>query len=88
MWKPKPLQALFAQCKGSRGGRKTRDERSFRYERVDEKRGMLYYIEGFVYSPDRQQREQMRELEAILHTFKAKWSRNFIGNVVATIFCI
>jgi hypothetical protein len=41
-----------------------------------------------VYSPDRQQREQMRELEAILHTFKAKWSRNFIGNVVATIFCI
>jgi hypothetical protein len=45
---------------------------AIRYERVDEKRGMLYYIEGFVYSPDRQQREQMRELEAILHTFKAK----------------
>ncbi len=41
------------------------------YSLVDEKRGMLYYIEGFVYSPDREQRELLRELETILHTFKA-----------------
>jgi len=44
---------------------------AIRYERVDEKQGMLYYIEGFVYSPDREQRELLRELETILHTFKA-----------------
>jgi hypothetical protein len=44
---------------------------AIRYERVDEKQGMLYYIEGFVYSPDRGQRELLRELETILHTFKA-----------------
>jgi hypothetical protein len=43
---------------------------AIRYERVDEKQGMLYYIEGFVYSPDRGQRELPRELETILHTFK------------------
>jgi hypothetical protein len=43
---------------------------AIRYERVDEKQGMLYYIEGFVYSPDRGQRELLRELETILHTFK------------------
>ena len=40
------------------------------YSLVDEKQGMLYYIEGFVYSPDREQRELLRELETILHTFK------------------
>lgn len=32
--------------------------------------GMLYYIEGFTYSPSKAQREIMRELEAIVHTFK------------------
>lgn len=37
---------------------------------ADEAQGMLYYIEGFVYSPGREQREILRELEAILHTFK------------------
>jgi hypothetical protein len=36
---------------------------------VDEERGRLYYIEGFTYSPSKAQREIMRELEAILHTF-------------------
>jgi hypothetical protein len=40
------------------------------YSMVDEAQGMLYYIEGFVYSPDRAQRELLRELEAILHTFR------------------
>jgi hypothetical protein len=32
--------------------------------------GMLYYVEGFTYSPSKAQREIMRELEAIIHTFK------------------
>lgn len=40
------------------------------YTFVDEGTGMLYYIEGFTYSPSKKQREIMRELEVILHTFK------------------
>lgn len=44
------------------------------YSLVDEKQGMLYYIEGFVYSPDREQRELLRELETILHTFRTSES--------------
>lgn len=40
------------------------------YTVVDSKSGMLFYIEGFVYSPGKSQRETIRELEAILHTFK------------------
>jgi hypothetical protein len=41
------------------------------YALVDEKTGMLYYIEGFTYAPGKEQREIMRELEVILNTFKA-----------------
>lgn len=37
---------------------------------VDEPSGQFYYIEGFTISPGRDQREIMRELETILHTFK------------------
>jgi hypothetical protein len=40
------------------------------YALVDEAEGMLYYIEGFTFSPSRNQREIMRELETILHTFR------------------
>ncbi|MFM9840548.1 MAG: DUF4837 family protein [Cyclobacteriaceae bacterium] len=40
------------------------------YSLVDEAQGMLYYIEGFTYAPGKPQREIMRELETILHTFK------------------
>lgn len=42
------------------------------YALVDEKAGLLYYIEGFTYAPGKQQREIIRELEAILWTFKGK----------------
>jgi hypothetical protein len=42
------------------------------YSLVDEKAGLLYYIEGFAYSPGKPQRETIRELEAILWTFKGK----------------
>ncbi len=41
------------------------------YAIVDESQGRLFYIEGFLYSPGRQQREFVRELDAILQTFKA-----------------
>jgi hypothetical protein len=30
---------------------------------------MLYYVEGFVYAPSREQREIMREVETILNSF-------------------
>ena len=42
------------------------------YTLVDEELGRLYYIEGFVYSPGKDQREFMREMEVILSTFKVK----------------
>jgi hypothetical protein len=42
------------------------------YTLVDEKAGLLYYIEGFAYSPGKPQRETIRELESILWTFKGK----------------
>ncbi len=37
---------------------------------VDEPLNRLYYIEGFVYSPGKSQREYMREVSIILSTFK------------------
>ena len=37
---------------------------------VDQKKGIFYYIEGFTFSPSKDQREIMRELEAILFSFK------------------
>jgi len=40
------------------------------YSLVDEPRGLLYYIEGFTFSPGKPQREIMRELETILKTFQ------------------
>jgi hypothetical protein len=40
------------------------------YALVDEPRGLLYYIEGFVYAPGKDKREMMRELETILWTFR------------------
>lgn len=40
------------------------------YTLVDEDQNKLFYIEGFVYSPGKNQREFMREMEVILNTFK------------------
>lgn len=40
------------------------------YALVDEIRGKFYYIEGFTFSPSKDQREIMRELESILYTFQ------------------
>lgn len=37
---------------------------------VDEALNRLYYIDGFVYSPSKPQREYVRELETILKTFR------------------
>lgn len=40
------------------------------YALVDEASGWFYYIEGFVFSPSKPQREIIREMEVILNTFK------------------
>lgn len=42
------------------------------YTVVDENLGRLYYIEGFLYSPGKAQRELMRELEVVLRTFEPR----------------
>jgi len=39
------------------------------YALVDERSGFFYYIEGFVFSPSKPQREILRELDVILSTF-------------------
>lgn len=39
------------------------------YALVDEAKGYFYYIEGFVFSPSKPQREILRELDVILHSF-------------------
>ena len=44
------------------------------YSLIDEAQGLLYYIEGFAFSPGKDQREIMRELEAILWTFRTSES--------------
>jgi hypothetical protein len=40
------------------------------YAMVDESTRRLYYLEAFLYSPGQPQRDYMRELQAILNTFK------------------
>ncbi|BDD11308.1 hypothetical protein FUAX_37400 [Fulvitalea axinellae] len=42
------------------------------YAFADADKGRLYYIEGFVYAPNRKKRETLRELESILWTFRFK----------------
>ena len=42
------------------------------YALVDEEKGYFYYIEGFVFSPSKPQREILRELEVILSTFSTE----------------
>lgn len=42
------------------------------YTIPDQQRGLIYYLEGFCYSPGKDQRETIRELEAILSTFKTE----------------
>lgn len=42
------------------------------YAMADEKAGKFYYIEGFTFSPSKNQREIIRELETILMTFNMK----------------
>lgn len=44
------------------------------YALVDEELNRLYYIEGFLYSPGKPQREFMRELKIILSTFRTSES--------------
>jgi hypothetical protein len=40
------------------------------YTFVDEALGRLYYVEGFIYCPGKKKRAYIREIEAILKTFR------------------
>ena len=40
------------------------------YALSDQATGKFYYVEAFVYGPSKDQREMMRQMETILHTFK------------------
>lgn len=40
------------------------------YTMVDEENGMLYYIEGYVYNPGGKKKRFMRDMDAILSTFR------------------
>jgi hypothetical protein len=40
------------------------------YAVTDQPQGLIYYIEGFVFAPGKDKREYMREIEAILWSFK------------------
>jgi hypothetical protein len=40
------------------------------YAVASQQQGLIYYLEGFCYSPGKDQRETIRELEAILSTFR------------------
>ena len=42
------------------------------YVLVDEELDRVYYLDGFVYSPSKDQREFIRELETILRTFRTE----------------
>ncbi|MEQ9007480.1 MAG: DUF4837 family protein, partial [Ekhidna sp.] len=42
------------------------------YSIVDEEEGLIYYVEGYVDSPGTRKKNLVRELEAILSTFKTK----------------
>ncbi|WP_026956735.1 DUF4837 family protein [Algoriphagus vanfongensis] len=46
------------------------------YLMVDEKKGKLYYIEGFVYFPNEVHRDALREIETILLNTDVSWTPN------------
>ncbi|UII21777.1 DUF4837 family protein [Fulvivirga ligni] len=47
---------------------------------LDEELNRIYYIEGFVYSPGKNQREFMREMDVILSTFDTKGAAQASAN--------
>jgi hypothetical protein len=48
------------------------------YATVDESGGRFYYVEGYIVSPGKKKRDNVREMMAILNTFKAE------GNYITT----
>jgi hypothetical protein len=46
------------------------------YAMVDQSMNRFYYIEGFIFSPDKSQRELVREMRVILNTFRTAEMRN------------
>ena len=46
------------------------------YLMVDEKKGKLYYMEGFVYYPNETHRDALREIQTILLKTDVSWTDN------------
>lgn len=46
------------------------------YFMVDEKKGKIYYLEGFVYYPNEVHRDALREIETILLNTDVSWTEN------------
>ena len=46
------------------------------YLMIDEKKGKLYYMEGFVYFPNEIHRDALREIQTILLNTNVSWSEN------------
>lgn len=51
------------------------------YAMTDKATGKFFYIEGFVYGPSKDQREMMRQMETVLHTFKMEGEKVAQGTV-------
>ncbi len=49
------------------------------YVFVDQQLARLYYVEGFLFSPGKEQREFMRELETIIETFRTSTEKEKAG---------
>ena len=46
------------------------------YLMVDQKKGKLYYIEGFVFYPNEVHRDALREIETILLNTNVSWKND------------
>ena len=46
------------------------------YLMVDQKKGKLYYMEGFVYFPNEVHRDALREIQAVLLNTNINWTEN------------
>ena len=44
------------------------------YLMIDEKKGKLYYMEGFVYFPNEIHRDALREIQAVLLKTNVSWT--------------
>jgi hypothetical protein len=46
------------------------------YLMIDQKKGKIYYMEGFVYFPNEVHRDALREIQAVLLNTNINWTEN------------